>query len=155
MLARPFLVLALVAGGCFGGPLAQRRAAPESETEPAYRGVRFVGKVPPRDRYRFIGRVDGVAPREGFVDAVHDARVDIKTKAAWLGAQVVKIDRVKLPPERRGASHPAAPAVLLVGRAYGPLPAHAASRHRVRAAHEGVRRIHARVPRAPPQLTAS
>lgn len=80
-----------------------------------YRHVQLVGKVPPPARYRYVGRVSGVAPQVGFVDAVNDARVDIKTKAAKMGAAVVKIDRVKLPPSAR---QPSRSNVLLVGRAY-------------------------------------
>jgi hypothetical protein len=97
--------------GCLVRPIAVE--APP----PAYRSVHFVGRVPAPSAWRFVGRVEGVAPPVDFVAAAHDARVDIKSKAAHLGATVVKIDRVRLPPE-----HPAAarPSVLLTGRAYRP-----------------------------------
>ncbi len=109
------LPFALLVGAC--STLSTTARAP-SEAEPAYRRVKFVGRVPPRAEYRCVGRVSGVAPAEGFVDAAHDARVDIKTKAAKLGAAVVKIDRVRVPPVRR---HPQ-PSVMLVGRAYRLVP---------------------------------
>jgi hypothetical protein len=46
--------------------------------------------------------------------------VDIKEKAARLGALLVKIDEVKVP---SASAKPSAPQVILVGRAYRPLTA--------------------------------
>ncbi len=97
--------------------LAACSFGPAVGPEPAYRHVKLVGRVPPPKRYEYVGKVWGVAPREGFVEAAHDARVDIKTKAVKLGADVVKIDRVRLPSDRPRSADPV---VMLVGRAYRP-----------------------------------
>ncbi len=81
-----------------------------------YQRVRFVGRVPDPTNFRYVGRVTGTAGPGGFVEAAHDARVDIKKKAVGLHASVVKIDRLRLPPVKRKGE-----AVLLVGRAYAPV----------------------------------
>ena len=83
-------------------------------------GVRLVGEVPPSHRY--LGRVSGEAPEVDFVEAAFLARADLRCKAAILGADMVKIDRVRVPPDRHRASRRH---VLLSGRAYRTVKPHA------------------------------
>jgi len=125
-LARPLcllasLLLAPTLVGC-GGLFAER--APSTSGD---RGVRFVGQAPAQPEWKCVGRVDGIAPPTDFVAAAHDARVDIKSKAARLGATVVKIDHVRLP-----SHHSKKPAVLLTGRAYRRVDRHPDERPRAR-----------------------
>ncbi len=70
--------------------------------------VRLVGKAPDAEHYRFVGRVAGRAPSSDFVEGAKDAEAALKQQAADLGADLVKIDRLK--PSRR--------VVLVGGRAY-------------------------------------
>jgi hypothetical protein len=111
----PFLVgAAPLCGGCIYRDVEVRDDPQPVERAP-YQGVHFVRAVPPPAEYRCVGRVEGVAPGGDFVAAAKDARIDIKTKAAKLGADVVKIDRMRVPSDQ----HPSTkPAVLLTGRAY-------------------------------------
>jgi hypothetical protein len=77
--------------------------------------VKLVAKAPPADRYRYVGRVAGRAPTDDFVEAAKDAQNDLKANAAELGADVVKIDRLRPPSDSSKATRRA---VLLTGRAY-------------------------------------
>lgn len=69
---------------------------------------------PPRTLYRYIGRVQGVAATNDFVAAARAATDDLRWKAHELGADVVRIDYVAVPPEH---GRPAR-RVLLAGAAY-------------------------------------
>ena len=69
---------------------------------------------PPRTLYRFIGRVQGVAATTDLVAAARAATDDLRWKAHELGADVVRIDYVAVPPEH---GRPAR-RVLLAGAAY-------------------------------------
>ena len=81
--------------------------------------VHFVGKVPPKNHYRLVGRVKGTSEDIDFVSAVARARADIDHQASSLGAVVVKIDVLHLPEESRlvAGKH-----VLIEGRAYRVIP---------------------------------
>ena len=77
--------------------------------------VQIVAKTPDPARYVFVGRVKGVAPAGELTDAAKQAEVDLKTKAAKLGADVVKIDLLRPPPD---VAPTGKKLVLLAGRAY-------------------------------------
>ena len=105
------LTTAMVGASLLFGCASLPPPSPYAEDAP-YKSVRLVGRAPSGGEY--LGEVKGVAPREGFVDQAHDARIDIKTRAAWLGADVVQIEKVKVP----SASKKGKRQVLLTGRAY-------------------------------------
>jgi hypothetical protein len=116
---RPLIATLLLAAlGCSPAQVPARVQSPAPQ--PAFERVRFVGRVPSRNGYRLVGRVTGTANPGGFVEAVRDARMDIRQKAVDLHASLIKIDRLRLPPKHRRG-----PAVLLVGRAYARVPARA------------------------------
>ncbi len=73
---------------------------------------------PPRRFYRFVGRVHGVARSTDLVDAARTAHDDLRWKAHLLGADVVRIDFVAVPPEHGRVR----PRVLLAGAAYKAIP---------------------------------
>ena len=112
------------ATGCAGAPAyrssARGRRSDEGQAV-AWRQVRLVGDVPPGDRFRLVGKVDGITREASFVEAARAARIDIRMQAVRLGATIVKIDTIRIPPE---SPRTIAPRVLLVGRAYAPLPVH-------------------------------
>ena len=81
--------------------------------EHAARKIRLVTLAPRAGRYRCLGKISGAADVSDWVEATKDARTDLWRKAAALGADLVKIDRVIIP-----AEHAHGRLVLLAGRAY-------------------------------------
>jgi hypothetical protein len=75
--------------------------------------VRLVMKEPDVERYKLVGKVDGVAPTDDLMLAAGAAEADIKNKAARMGAQLVKIDIINAPEDagKKGV-------VVLEGRAF-------------------------------------
>ena len=69
---------------------------------------------PPPTLYRYVGRVRGVANTTDLVAAARAANDDLRWKAHAMGADVVHIDYVAVPPEHARPMR----RVLLSGRAY-------------------------------------
>ena len=103
------LLLLLSCFGCAHGADATARVVPRVYDTPA-----LMTNPPPHTLYRYVGRVRGVAHSNDFVAAARDANDDLRWKAHALGADVVRIDYVAVPPEH-GAKRTR---VLLAGRAY-------------------------------------
>jgi hypothetical protein len=77
------------------------------------RQVRLVAKQPRASRFLFLGKVNGASLVGEWVETAKNARADLQRKALEMGADVVKIDRVRVPPDAYRGSY-----VLLRGRAY-------------------------------------
>jgi hypothetical protein len=104
---------AALVGGCATAPHTQvitPRAEEVQVIRPSVSSVRLVQRRPARDRYAFVGRVRAVAHDEEFVEAARRVNEMLQQKARALGAEVVKIDLVRLG-ERDHL-------VVLAGRAY-------------------------------------
>jgi hypothetical protein len=107
---RHLLLPILMTLGCAHAPSAHERAtALRAVDTPA-----LWASPPPRTLYRFVGRVHGVARSTDLVDAARAASDDLRWKAHSLGADVVRIDFVAVPPEHGRVW----PRVLLAGAAY-------------------------------------
>jgi hypothetical protein len=91
---------------------ASERASDALQDPPAP-SVRLVRRRPPAAIY--VGRVVGTARTGEIVEAARSAQAELRMKAAALGADVVKIDRVTPPPAHARGTHRM---VLLAGRAY-------------------------------------
>lgn len=104
------LACLLLAAGCSHAPPPQARTA----LPRVYDSPQLVTNPPPHTLYRYVGRVRGVANTNDLVAAARDANDDLRWKAHAIGADVVRIDYVAVPPDH-GRAHPR---VLLAGRAY-------------------------------------
>jgi hypothetical protein len=106
------LLLAFCGAGCATTVPAVSPAHEQVQIRvvPWQREVRLVTRAPSSAHYVFVGKVRGVAPDAEFVSAAEHVNVQLREKAAALGADVVKIDRV--------APCASGHRVLLAGRAY-------------------------------------
>ena len=112
--------LAAVAGCAHTKTIIATESTPSAEAvEPTVEddngGIMFVGKIPPSAHYKAVGSLTGVSSAPGFVEAVREAKADIRRKAAALNATRIKIDKVRVPSEgaARGGEE-----VYFLGRAY-------------------------------------
>jgi hypothetical protein len=107
---RNLLCLLLLAPlGCAHTPPAPAHLAPKSHDTPE-----LTVNPPPQTLYRYVGRVRGVARTTDLVSAARAANDDLRWKAHALGADLVHIDYVAVPPEHARPMR----RVLLSGRAY-------------------------------------
>jgi hypothetical protein len=101
-------LLLLASLGCAHTPLAPPPVAKSFDTP------QLTVNPPPPTLYRYVGRVRGVARTTDLVAAARAANDDLRWKAHAMGADVVHIDYVAVPPEHARPMR----RVLLSGRAY-------------------------------------
>ena len=101
-------LLLLATLGCAHAP------PPPPHVEKSYDTPELTVNPPPPTLYRYVGRVRGVTRSTDLVAAARAAQDDLRWKAHALGADVVHIDYVAVPPEHARPMR----RVLLSGRAY-------------------------------------